>query len=112
MREVCCAPAYLLSKSSQVVSGALPTPSHENLHRQRAGTAGEDIRWGGRKPPVGVEYICSRPTHLFRIKSTSSAVTDPNVCVVLLKPSYFAETQMAQEKTLFLEKTKQGLKRD
>lgn len=105
--------AHLSRKNSQVISRALPTPCHANLHRQQAGTAGEDIRWGGRKPSVGAEYICCRPTHLLRIKSTSSTVTDPNVCVVLPKPSSFAETQMmAQEKTWFLQRTKQGLTKD
>lgn len=71
--------AYLCRKSKQAVSEALPTHRHVNRNRQGVRTAGEDIRWGGRKPFVGVKHICCRPTHLFRMKSTLSPVTDPNV---------------------------------
>lgn len=80
-----------LRKNSQVVSGALPTPSHMNLHRQWGGTAGEDIRWGGRKPSVGVKYICCRPTHLFRLNphpllsQTQMCVWSYSSLVTLLK---------------------------
>lgn len=105
--------APLLGTSSQAVGRALPAAGRLSLHRPRAGTAGRDTGWGGRNPPLGAEDIPCRPTHLFGIKSTSSPATDPNGGVwSLLKPSYFAKTSVAQEKTWFLQRTKQGPKRD
>lgn len=89
LRKDCCTPSIPFEKEKSVELCPHPPTWTGSAQGQLARTLGGE---GGRKPSVGVECICCRPTHLFRIQFTSFAVTGPNVCVVSLKASYFAET--------------------
>lgn len=74
-------------KSKQAVSEALPTPGHVNLDRQGARTAGKDIRWGGRKAFVGVNYICTVNQPTFSELNPHPLLSQIQMCLVFLKPS-------------------------
>lgn len=79
--------AYLWRKSNQAVSEALPTPRHVNLNRQGARTAGEDIRWGGRKAFAGVKYICTVDQPTFSELNPHPLLSQTQMCLVFLRLS-------------------------
>lgn len=101
--------ASLLSKSSQVVGRALPT----------AGSTGSE--WGQlARTPAGEEGSLPWVSSTLAVDHPTFSELNPHPLLPQtqtrvrsrLKPSSFAETSMAQEKTWFLQRTKQGPKRD
>lgn len=95
-------------KRSSAHSWPCEPPSMDSEQGQLARTSG-----GEEGSPLWVLSTFAVDQPIFaELNSTSSAVTDPNACVVLLKPRHLAETQTVQEKTWFLQTTKQGLERD